>query len=128
MEEILEKLKIADESKQNDISYIHLRAWDIYNGNKNSIMEILNAILLYLKENKDSGYIAELGSEIYCEGWRHFIVNTNETDIDDCVQDMIWEWADKLFSLAIEKSTGQEDNNYINELLSDLDKTIEDYV
>ena len=126
MEEILEKLNITDKSKQNDISYIHFSAWNVARGNEEVIMEILNMILLYLKENKDSTYTAELGSEIYCYGYRPFVDDSSD-ELDECVQNMIYIWADKLFYLAIEKSTGNEDNNHINELLSDLDKTIEDY-
>lgn len=126
MEKILEKLNIIDKSKQNNISYIYFRAWNVARGNEVTIMEILNMILLYLKENKDSSYIAELGSEIYCYGYRPFIDEQND-ELDECVQNMIYIWADKLFYLAREKATGKADNDYINELLSDLDKTIEDY-
>lgn len=90
-------------------------------------LEMLDMIVEYLNTHYTSDFIAEIANNIF-EDAENFFPCDPGYGADDGVLDMIETWTVRLYRLAIKKSTSKEDDEYINELLSYRDESIQTYL
>ncbi|MEA2051198.1 MAG: hypothetical protein U9O56_10790 [Campylobacterota bacterium] len=98
-----------------------------------SNIDMIKIILEYCEKNYDSSHIAQLAHELQtdttfqCIKTGYYTRDDNgDYDLDDETENRKYEWIEWLYLLAIKKVAKKEDEEYISELLNDLDKTIED--